>query len=294
MIIKPDIALLQNELQDINILEEIGSGGFKVVYKVEIKGQMEALKLVQIPIDPDDEGVREENRKRIFREIGILKDCDSRFLVKLGSVDLREMSINDQLYVIYSEEYLPGSSLRQLINSGYKPTFEELRSLAVVLLMAVKELAEKNYIHRDIKPDNIIKTGIDDRPFVLLDFGIAFQVGGSNLTKDALRIPGTLYYIAPEMLDTGFRQSLDYRADIYTIGLTLYEYASGVNPFAIRSEAPYTTLYRIKTTIPEPLFTRCSNLPQQLCLLVDNLIKKLPALRPANFDMLIRRLEAIQ
>lgn len=294
MIKKPDMALLQEKISDAQILEEIDSGGFKVVYKALIDGRQEALKLVQIPVDPNDEGIKEENQKRIFREINILEKCESPYIVKLGSIRPKEVSVDGQDYVVYSEELVEGESLRQLLESGYKPTFNELRSLATVLLNVVKELASRNIIHRDIKPNNIIKTSNKDRPFVLLDFGIAFQIGGSNLTRDTHRVPGTLYYIAPEMLDPGFRQSLDYRADLYTVGLTLYEYASGINPYAKRDEAQFTTLYRIKTKMPDPLLNLCPYLPPEFCILIDNLMKKLPALRPANIDMLIKKLEGLR
>lgn len=293
MINKPDIDSVRKKLPDVQIIDELGSGGFKVVYKAVINGNTEALKLVQIPADPNDAGIKEENIKRIFREISILNQCESPFLVKLGSVKLIELSICDCDYVAYSEEYLPGETLRQLIDSGHKPDFDELCELSIVLFKAIIELASKNFIHRDIKPDNIIKTGLDGRSYVLLDFGIAFHIGGSNLTRDALRVPGTLYYIAPEMLDAGFRQNLDYRADLYTIGLTLYEYATGFNPYANRGEAQFTTLYRIKSITPQPLSSICPDLPHDFCLLVDNLMKKLPALRPANIGMLIKKIEAL-
>lgn len=293
MINKPDINLLKKELPDVQIDHEIGAGGFKVVYKVLIHGKPEALKLVQIPEDPNEEGVKEENRKRIYREIGILKKCESPYLVKLGSIELADLLIGGQGYVMYSEEFLPGNSLRQLLQSGFKPAFNELRGLATALFKAVIEVASKQVIHRDIKPDNIIKTGMNERPFVLLDFGVAFQIGGSNLTRDTLRVPGTLHYIAPEMLETGFRQNLDYRADLYAIGLTLYEYASGINPYAFRNDAPFNTLYRIKTTTPESLSSKRTDLPKEFCSLVDDLMKKLPALRPANISMMIKKMEAI-
>ena len=293
MMEKPDIALLQKEIPEAQIIEEIGSGGFKVVYKALIKGRQEALKIVWIPVDPNNNGIKEENQKRVFREINILGQCKSPYIVKLGSIHPKELSIDGQDYVVYSEELVEGESLRQLLSSEYKPTYNELRSLANILLIAVKDFASRSVIHRDIKPDNIIKTGNSDRSYVLLDFGIAFQIGGSNLTRDTHRVPGTLYYIAPEMLDAGFRQSLDYRADLYAIGLTLYEYASGVNPYAKRDDAQFTTLYRIKTENPEPLLSLCPDLPEEFCVLTDNLMKKLPALRPANINMIIKKLEDI-
>ena len=67
-----------------------------------------------------------------------------------------------------------------------------------------------------------------------------------------MNIPGTLYYLAPEMLRRGFRQNIDYRADLYAIALTAYEYSSGINPFR-RGDAVYTTMTRIAKDKPEPL-----------------------------------------
>ena len=188
----------------------------------------------------------------------------------------------------------PGKSLRCLIQEVHRPTTKELAVVGQCLLHAVRELAGKNIIHRDIKPDNIIKTDDADRPYMLLDLGIAFQVGRTPITRDPRHIPGTLYYLAPEMLHPGFRQSLDYRADLYTIGLTLYEFASGDNPFAHRTDPQFTTLYRIKTQTPRPLCKHRSDLSTEFCALVDQLMKKLPALRPSGIPALLKRMEAFQ
>lgn len=154
-------------------------------------------------------------------------------------------------------------------------------------------VSAKGVVHRDIKPDNVMKTNLVDRPHVLLDLGIAFHVGGTPITQDAGRIPGTPYYLAPEMLDAGFRQNLDHRADLYTIGLTLYEFATGVNPFKDASPPKFTTLYRIKTLQPKPLQECRPDLPPDFCALVDQLMKKIPALRPAHIPTLLKRLEGL-
>jgi serine/threonine protein kinase len=178
-----------------------------------------------------------------------------------------------------------------MIIKDYRPAWQELAELGVCILRGVRELTLMNVIHRDIKPDNIIKTDDPVRPYVLLDLVIAFQIGGTPITRNSARIPGTLYYIAPEMLDQGFRQNLDYRADLYTAVLTLYEFASGDNPFAQRGDPQFTTLYRIKTKRPRPLRELRNDLPVEMCSLVDQLMRKLPALRPANIDQLIKEME---
>jgi eukaryotic-like serine/threonine-protein kinase len=247
--IKPDINELKKILHNCEIIKEIGSGGFKVVFLIKIEDSEEALKVVYIPSDPDDDDILESNKKRAYREIKILEQCISSHLVKLGSVSPFDQDVNGVKYIIYSEELINGKSIAELISKENKPDLSELKSLAGALLLSIKELKSLNVIHRDIKPGNIIRTE-DERKFVLLDLGLAFKSGGTNLTQDTRNIPGTLYYIAPEMLEPGFRENLDNRADLYTIGLTLYEYASGINPFKKKDDGEFNTMYKIKTENP--------------------------------------------
>lgn len=288
---KPTIAEVQAAIPTVKIIEELGEGTFKVAFRAEIGASEEALKLVRIPTDPEDATVEEINRRRAYREIGILGKCSSPFLVKLGQLPPEDCEISGNTYVLYSEELVAGDSLRKRIRNNYKPGQQELAGVGLALLDVIGRLAEIKVIHRDIKPENMVATDAPKRPFVLLDLGVAFVQGGTRLTIDSRHIPGTLYYIAPEMLDVNFRQSLDYRADLYTMGLTLYEFASGVNPFARRDDMPYTTLYRIKHDSPQPLSDLRSDLDRTLCRLIDQLIKKLPALRPANLNGLIKTME---
>lgn len=291
---KPDIRDVTAAIHEASDLEEIGEGGFKVVYRARIDDKVEALKLVRIPRDDHDPTVREANIQRIHREVAILGECRTPYLVKLGSITPRESVLGDSEYVAYSEEYVPGQTLSELIRIGYKPPQNEIASTGLCLLLAINELISKNFIHRDIKPNNIIKTEDIERPFVLLDLGIAFKIGGTQITRDSRSIMGTRYYIAPEMLEEGFRQNLDFRADLYTIGLTLYEYASSTNPFRDPWDPEIVTLYRIATVNPTPLATLRPDLPRELTGLIDQLLKKLPALRPSNIQMLLRRMEAFQ
>ncbi|MBU0483781.1 MAG: serine/threonine protein kinase [Proteobacteria bacterium] len=288
---KPTIAEVQATVPTARIIEELGEGTFKVAFRAKIGGREEALKLVRIPTDPEDPTVEEINRRRAYREIDILAKCTSPFLVKLGQLPPEDCEISGNTYILYSEELVAGDSLRTRIRNKYRPGQQELAVAGLTLLDVIGQLAGMKVIHRDIKPENMVATGLPERPFVLLDLGIAFVQGGTRLTMDSGHIPGTLYYIAPEMLDVNFRQSLDYRADLYTSGLTLYEYATSINPFARREEAIYSTLYRIKHDRPRPLSELRPDLDKVFCLLINQLIKKLPALRPANLKGIINTLE---
>ena len=104
---KPDINEVGKIVPEASGLREIGSGGYKVVYQAQVAGRTEAVKLVRIPGDENDETVRDENLRRIQREITILRECDTPFLVKLGAISPRECMIGKETYVVYSEEHIP-------------------------------------------------------------------------------------------------------------------------------------------------------------------------------------------
>jgi len=296
---KPDLDKVRAVLPgNVTLHHELGEGGFKVAYRGEVNGIIEAVKIVHIPVDPADPTIEEENRpaegenrRRLRRELDLLGQCKSAFIVKLGQLESMDCMIDREQFVCYSEELVEGQSLRQIIETGHRPSDKELASLGMCLISVVVELEKLETIHRDIKPENVIKTCDPRRPFILLDLGIAFVVGGTNLTRDALLIPGTRPYLAPEMLNFDFRRTLDYRADLYTIGLTLYEYASGINPFSVPGD-PQTTLFHIKYSNPQPLSGLRPDLDRNFCEIVDQLMRKLPALRPANLTLLIKRMEA--
>jgi serine/threonine protein kinase len=185
---------------------------------------------------------------------------------------------------------LLGKSLNECIQEKQHPEFAELATLATSLFNAISELSDLGIIQRDIKPANVMVTGDKSRPFVLLDLGIAFQRGGTLITRESISVPGTLYYLAPEMLEANFRSNLDSRADIYTAALTVYEYATGINPFAVGHDSEFDTLYRIKKQPAPRLKESRADLPSVFCDILDQCLKKIPALRPGNPRILAKRI----
>ena len=270
-------------------LTEIGSGGFKTVFKGEVHGVPEVLKVISIPrTDGSDEQerFREECFSRVRREYGILERCETPFMVKLAGVPLGEHEINGDFYSIYSEEFLDGADLWALIKAKAPlPDEAETKILMRCLLMAVKEIWSMRYIHRDIKPANVIKLTDRDRPFVLIDLGIAFGLLETGLTLQG--VPCTARYLAPEMGNPNFRGNLDYRTDLYTIALTVFEYAAGQHPIARDSDDPIRTVTRALHQPAKPLLDLRPDFSPGFCKLIDQLLKKKPALRPANLDFLI-------
>lgn len=280
---------------EVRSLELLDSGGFKNVYKAEIGSGIEVFKLVRLPATGATEeelAYRVEAVGRIRREVELLGRCNVPELVKLGTVHPRTATIGGTEYVGYSEEHLAGPDLWQLLRSGgAKPAENEARELFRALVHAIMELWEHRVIHRDIKPKNVIRLVTPSRRFVLLDLGIAYGLLDTGLTRDTQLVPGTLRYLAPEMLKQGFRQSLDYRADLYAAGLTVFEYSAQIHPLARSSADMIETLSRIATQAPKSLKSERPDFGAGFCRLVDQTLKKKPALRPANFERILAQLE---
>lgn len=275
----------------ITALDQIDGGGFKVVYRAQIAGRAEVFKLVGLPpagANEDEQAYRRECMGRIRREVEILGRCQRPELVRLGSLPPQVVTISGTEFVGYSEEFLDGPNLWTLLRArGPKPAEAESRVLLITLLRAVSELWAMRIIHRDIKPHNIIKLPDPDRPFVLLDLGIAYGLLETGLTRDTQLIPGTARYLAPEMLRPGFRQNLDFRSDLYSAALTVFEYSAQLHPLARTRDDLIQTLSRIAHQPPRTLKSERPDFSDAFCRTIDQMLKKKPALRPANLDRLL-------
>ena len=271
-------------------------GGFKAVYRAVIGGKTEALKLAYIPkFQQTDEGeaLRKEMLGRVRREIEALGKCQGNEIVKLATLAATDVSIGGENFIAYSEEWIDGSNLATILNAkGAKPTEQELRTLFVSLLTAIKEMWGYGYIHRDINPRNVMKTTSAGRTFVLLDLGIAFSIREPGLTYNPTeRMVLSFRYFAPEMINPEFRETIDYRSDLYTTALTLFEYAAQEHPLARNEEDEIRTVYRAVRQLPKSLKQFRPDLSDFLCQTVDQMLKKKPALRPANLNLLISQLQ---
>lgn len=290
---KPNIDLLEEAVEEAANLSFIDEGGFKAVYKATIAGRIEALKVIFIPRENDQEQEHSEILPRVKREIESLKLCECPYIVKLGNLLPRLCVIQNLDYLIYSEELLEGQTLHERIRTGHIPDLEECKTLLICLLKVIQELKTIDIIHRDIKPKNIFALNDTNRPYVILDLGIAFKLHSTAITKNPDYRLGTLPYMAPEMFQPQFRQHIDYRSDLYSAAITVYEYAASLHPLASREEDDFTTIYRIAHSRPSPLFSHRSDLSSSFCLIIDYMIRKKPALRPSNLEELIEKLEAI-
>jgi len=289
----PDLGDLQKYFNQYKDIVFYGKGGFKIVYKMMQGAELEALKLAYIPKENTSAEIQAEYKKRITREYELLRNCNSPFLVKLGSLTLSEAIISKETFFAYSEEFLEGPTLYELVKNNYKPDEAELKILAKCIIEAIKEIwSQGQSVHRDIKTQNIKKSKIKERPFVLFDLGIAFSKIETPITINPFNIPGTRQNIAPEMFDPNFRNDIDYRSDLYTLGITLYEYATGKHPIANLGGNTMETISRIIRVIPEPIEKLRPDLSVKFSELINQWLKKKPHLRPHKFAQVLPILES--
>jgi len=204
------------------VVEALGEGGFGKVYKVfdPIMNRYAALKMMKVDV-PDSE-------KRRFRlEARLCGTFMHPNLVRTLEVGTTK---EHGLYW-FAMEYLHGADLMDFIEKEVAASFEFFKDVFIQVLDALTHVHARNFVHCDIKPANIfVATDLYDpslRLVKLLDFGVARDL--SQPPPDTKRITGDPFYMPPEQTRT--KLPLDQRADLYALGMTMYEvFSRGRHP----------------------------------------------------------------
>jgi serine/threonine-protein kinase len=176
-------------------------------------------------------------------------------------------------------ELVSGRSVRQLVSNG-PLSLELARSIATQVANALERAHGAGLVHRDLKPDNVMLG--DDGTVKLLDFGLAKRAvreatdTAAPLTREGA-IVGTPGYMAPEQVNG---QPLDARADLFSLGVLLYEMLSGSTPW--RGETAMEVIVSASRDPAAPLGSLRGDVPEASASLVMQLLEKDPALRPAS------------
>lgn len=219
----------------LEAVAEVDRGGQKIVYRAEVGGEPCALKVVGIP-GVHDGGlsltaeVIGEVVARAGREVDIMRCCQSPHVVKPGPLPLTLATIDGVNVAYFTEEWIEGQNVRTIIAGSGPLPLDELSRLGISAMHAIHELWTIAKVHRDIKPANIMRR-TDTGEYVVLDMGLALDLEGDSLTKVVGAIPGTPIYFSPERIDLARKRELDFRSDMFSLGIVLYEAATGVHPF---------------------------------------------------------------
>jgi len=177
-------------------------------------------------------------------------------------------------------EDIGGISLNELIKNNppgyFIDNLELALNMAISIVKAIAEIHDKNVIHKDINPSNIIYNQNDNR-LNIIDFGLSSELSFENFDLSNINLlDGSLAYISPEQ--TGrINRNIDYRTDYYSAGITLYELFSGQLPFQATSirEWVYCQIARE----PVPLFAVNKKIPEALSKIVAKLMEKTAEMR---------------
>ena len=212
---KPAPSLTGRTAGQFQVHERIGGGGMGVVYRATDTraGRTVALKVLKPELDADRTAA--ERFRLEARTVSALDHPNICTVLEIGETEDGRLFIAMPRY--------DGETLAPRIARGAMPAAEAL-AVAIQVARALANVHARGIIHRDIKPSNVLVTGAGT--VKLLDFGIA-KLAGVSLTGAAAP-PGTMSYMSPEHLAG---KDVDQRADIWSLGVVLYEMLAGRHPF---------------------------------------------------------------
>jgi len=175
-------------------------------------------------------------------------------------------------------EYLPGITLRELLQEHRVLTTEQTLDIIEAVLGGLSAAHRAGIVHRDLKPENVLLA--DDGRIKIGDFGLARAVSANTATGAALL--GTIAYLSPELVTRGIA---DARSDIYAVGIMMYEMLTGEQPY--KGEQPVQIAYQhANSTVPPPS-ARNPRVPAELDEIVQWATARSPEDRPADARALL-------
>lgn len=196
------------------ILSKVGAGGMSDVYKAKdhILSRFVAIKVLKQEFSEDSSFVTK------FRA----EAQSAAGLEHPNIVNIYDVGSENGLYYIVME-YVEGITLKTYIEKKGQLSFKESASIAIQVARGIEAAHDKNIIHRDIKPQNIIIS--TDGKVKVTDFGIAKATSSNTISSDVM---GSVHYASPEQARNGF---VDGRSDIYSLGIVMFEMVTGRVPF---------------------------------------------------------------
>ena len=245
------------------IEDELGAGGMSAVYKASDPNlkRVVAIKLIHPHLSKDPEFVR-----RFEAEAAAVAQLRHPNIIQVFDFN----HDGDTYYMVL--EFVPGETLqarlKRLVGANRKLSIEEVVKFAAQICEAADYAHKRGLVHRDIKPANVMLDIHGNA--ILMDFGIVRIVGGTNHTATGA-VVGTALYMSPEQIRG---EHPDHRADIYSLGIMLFEMAGGRPPYNADS-AMTIMMMHLNDPIPD-IGTLNPSVPRGLRAIVEKALAKDP------------------
>ena len=208
---------LRTQFPDLASLAPLSQGGQKLVFSANhARDGAVVLKLI----------LRADQPEMVEREILAVNQVASPRVPRILATGHIPTALGTVVWL--REERVPGRTLRERVRASILPN-RDLFRLGLHVLEALSRSEEVRIVHRDVKPDNLM---VDDRgDFWLLDFGLARHLQLDSLTETNLPFGKVTWGYSPPEQCRNSKATIDSRADLFALGVTLYECAVGTNPF---------------------------------------------------------------
>lgn len=208
------------------IIEKVGDGGMAVVYKAHcnLLDRFVAVKVLKDEFSADEEFIR-----KFRRESQAAASLSDPHIVNV--YDVGEELVDDKKINYIVMEFIDGKTLKELIKEETLP-MDKVLEFSIQIAQALRIAHQNHIVHRDIKSHNIMIT--KDGRVRVTDFGIARAVTSSTITTTS-SVLGSVHYFSPEQARGGYT---DEKSDIYSLGVVMYEMATGKLPYD--GESPIT------------------------------------------------------
>jgi serine/threonine protein kinase len=269
--------MIGKTISHYKILEKLGGGGMGVVYKAEDTKLKRTVALKFLPLDliRDDEA-----KARFIQEAQAASALEHNNICAIHEVDETD---DGQLFIVMA--CYDGDTLKKKIEKGPQ-TIEDAIDITLQVARGLSKAHDKGIVHRDIKPANVMIT--DDGVVKILDFGLAKLTGQTRITKTATTM-GTIAYMSPEQ---SRGETVDQRADIWSLGVMLYQMITGQLPF--KGEFEQAVVYSILNDDPEPISKLRADVPAEIQGIIQKSLQKDVAKRHQNTEEIRDILEALK
>ena len=218
------------------IQEQLGKGGMGIVYKAH---DTRLDRIVALKFLPPHLSADATSKQRFMQEARAASALDHNNICTIHDIGEAD---DGQLFIVMA--FYDGETLKYRLEGGKLSQTEAIR-IAHQISLGLSRAHEAGIVHRDVKPANVMVTSRGE--VKILDFGVAKLSESSDLTKTGSTI-GTAAYMSPEQARG---ESVDFRADIWSVGILLYEMLTGVRPFEGGYEA--AMIYAIVNQDPPPI-----------------------------------------